>query len=328
MAVSSPALEPQHLMHGLSFDQLHTVRTIVSAGSFHEAGKVLCLTQPAISQRVRHIERMLGAPIFDRHAGIGVSPTPVGGMLLAFCDRAIRALDEFSAELESVRAPSGEAEFGIAAPGNLIEYMLVPMLQVLQNRQPHLTVRLRQAAHNDLVTMTANGKVDVAIDRSPAHPSLVTVARMTEQLHLIAPAGHELLSLCPRDRPATIGKYPFANYTVGLRTRDLIQRWAAKVGAVIVPQVESRNVAALKAAALDHGALSILPVLAVRDEVRAGKLVLVEIADMPLRRVAVVTAKPGDERSRNVRGFVDELIAFSERNPDSFTVEVSRTLSQ
>jgi DNA-binding transcriptional LysR family regulator len=237
-------------------------------------------------------------------------------------------LDEFSADLEAFQSPHSEAALRIAAPGNLIQYMLVPMLSVLQDRHPHLTVHLRQAAHGELVKMAATGKVDVAIDRSPAHPSLVTVARMNEQLHLVAPAGHELLSICPKDRPAAIGKYPFASYTVGLRTRDLIQRWAAKVGAAIVPQVESRSVPALKAAVLEHGVLSILPVLAVRDEVRAGKLSLVEIADMPLRRVAVVTTKPGDEHSPKVRSFVDELIDLSTRNPDSFTVEVRRAVSR
>lgn len=300
---------PQQLIQSLTFDQLYTVRTIVSTGSFHEASKILCLTQPAISQRVRHIEHLLGAPVFDRHSGIGVTLTPVGEALLEFCERSIRGLDEFSAELDAVRSPTDGAELRVVAPSDIIQYLLVGMLPVFQERHPQLTVRVRQSVdRNDVVKLLTSGKADLAFDRSPTHSSLLTVARMTEQLHLVVPEGHEMLRLPVRDRPSAIGKYPFATYSPGMRTRDLIQRWAAKVGAIIVPQIESRSVAVMKEAVLQHNAIAVLPAMAVSPEVRAGALVMAEIADMPLTRTTAITARHGEERSPRVRVFVEELM--------------------
>lgn len=318
-----PRSTPQQLMYNLTFDQLHTVRTIVGTGSFHEASKLLCLTQPAISQRVRHIERMLGTPVFDRHSGVGVTLTPAGEALLEFCERSIRSLDEFSAELEAVRSPSDGAELRVMATSDVIQYILVPMLTGFQRRHPQLAVRVLQSVDRDeVLRMLTSGKVDLAFDRSPTHPSLVPVARMSEQLHLVVPAGHELLSLPARDRPSAIGKYPFAIYAPGMRSRDLIQRWAAKAGAVIAPLIESRSVAVMKDAVLQHGAVSILPATSIFREVRAGMLVLAEISDMPLTRNTAIAARQGDERSPRIRAFVEELIANCGAGPDGPAAEV------
>lgn len=301
---------PQRLMYNLTFDQLYTVRTIAGTGSFHEASRILCLTQPAISQRVRHIERMLGAPVFDRHSGVGVTLTPVGEALLEFCDRAIRSLDEFAAELDAVRSPPDGGTLRVMAPSDIIQYLLVPVLPRFSEHHPHLAVRLRQSVdRGELVRMLGSGMADLAFDRSPTHSSLQTVARLNEQLHLVVPAGHSLLDVPSRDRPAAIGSYPFATYSPGMRSRDLVQRWAAKAGAVIAPQIESRSVAVLKAAILQHGAIGILPSMAVSCEARAGTLVLAEIAGAPFVRATAIAAQRGEERSPRIRALVEEIIS-------------------
>jgi DNA-binding transcriptional LysR family regulator len=279
-------------MYNLTFDQLYTVRTIAGTGSFHEASRILCLTQPAISQRVRHIERMLGAPVFDRHSGVGVSLTAVG-------------------ELEAVRAPADEAALRVMAPSDIIQYLLVPMLPRFHERQPHLAMRVRQSQdRSEIVRMLSGGLTDLAFDRSPTHSSLQTVARMNEQLCLVAPPSHPILELPVRDRPAAIGRYPFATYSPGMRSRDLVQRWAAKAGAVIAPQIESRSIAVMKDAIAQEDAIGILPAISVSVELRNGSLETVGISDMPLVRATAIAARPGEERSPRVRAFVEELIGF------------------
>lgn len=311
------------LVQNLTFDQLHAVRTIVSTGSFREASKILCLTQPAISQRVRHIEKLLGAPIFDRHSGVGVTLTHVGETLLEFCDRSIRSLDEFSAELAAVKSPSRETDLTVVAPSDLIQFVLVPMLPGFQERHPNISVRIKQSVDRaDVFKMLSSGQADVAFDRSPTHSSLTTLARMNERLFLVARTGHELVNVPVRDRPREICRYPFVTYSQGMRTRNLIQRWAVKIGADITPLIETRTVPVMKDAVLHDGALSVLPETAVYREVRDGTISLVEIADMPLTRATAVAARPGDERSPSLRSFVDELMATYTQKLERLAAEV------
>ncbi|MBY8858033.1 LysR family transcriptional regulator [Nocardia sp. CA2R105] len=314
----------QHrLLHGLTFDQLHAIRTIAATGSFREASKILCLTQPAISQRVRQIERMLGAPIFERHSGVGVTLTAAGETILQFCERSMLSLDELAADLESALAPPNDSELRIMAPSDLIEYVLLPMLAPFHSRQPHVEVRVRQSVDRaEIVNMLSSGKVDLAFDRSPTHPSLTTLARMNEHLYLVAPSDHELLKLSPKDRPAAIADHPFVTYAPGMRTWNLTQRWAAKVGATIVPTIETRNVALMKHAIKQYGTLSILPGVAVSQEIQDGSMVAVEIADMPLTRTTAIAAHPGEDQAPAIHSFVEELVAAYAQRSDTTAAEI------
>ena len=51
----------------MSFKHIQYVLTIVQEGSITAASNKLYVTQPALSQMVKLIERDLGAPIFDRN---------------------------------------------------------------------------------------------------------------------------------------------------------------------------------------------------------------------------------------------------------------------
>ncbi|WP_166462783.1 LysR family transcriptional regulator [Amycolatopsis acidicola] len=321
--MSTPGPDQHRLLHGLTFDQLHAIRTIVATGSFREASKILCLTQPAISQRVRQIERMLGTPIFERHSGVGVTLTTTGEKILEFCERSMESLDALTADLEAALAPPNDSELRVMAPSDLIQYVLLPMLAPFHARHPHVSARVRQSASRaEIVSMLTSGKVDLAFDRSPTHPSLTTLARMNEHLYLVAPAGHELVKIPPKDRPAAIGNYPFAAYAPGMRTWNLAQRWAAKVGATIVPAIETRNVTVMKQAVRQYGALSIVPAISVSQEIRDGSMVAVEITDMPLTRTTAIAARPGEERTPAIHSFVEELAATYAQRSDSATAGI------
>jgi DNA-binding transcriptional LysR family regulator len=259
---------------------------------------------------VRQIERMLGAAVFDRHSGVGVTLTPVGQALLEFCERSIRGLDAFSAELDAIRTAAAPSGLRIIAPSDCMQYLLLPMLPEFRARHGRFALRVEQTGDcRRIPGALAGGQADLAFHELPAHSSLATAAWLDEQLHLVVAAGHELLSLPARDRPMAIGKHPFAAYAPGMRTRDLIQRWAAKNGITITPQIESNSVPVLKDAVLRNDAVGIVPGIAVLREVAAGQLVRADVAGMPLTRTKVVAVRPGDERSPQVRAFLTELMA-------------------
>lgn len=44
--------------------RLHTLLTLMEAGSYTKAARVLSLTQPAVSHHIRQLEQEYGAPVF------------------------------------------------------------------------------------------------------------------------------------------------------------------------------------------------------------------------------------------------------------------------
>lgn len=324
-------LESQELVDqlslGLTFDQLAVVRTVASTGSFREAAKLLCLTQPAVSQRVRQIERLVGRRIFDRHMGVGVTLTPIGESLLDFCERSMRGLNELATEItghDNGRQP----DFAIAAPSDVIEYLLLPSLADMEARHPLDGVRLQQGStHDAVLQMVSSGSVDLAFDRWPTPSSLLTLARMQEHLYLVARPEHELLRLPVEDRPHAIDRYPFAAYASGMRSRGLIQRWAGRIGASLMTHLECRNVSTMKALVLRNNAISVVPGVSVMTEIANHELEIVDIAEMPLNRSLAISTRAGQDKLERVHGFVDDLVEYWQQLPEFALSDVRRTLS-
>src|SRR5689334_5846919 len=97
----------------LSLQQLRCFCATVRTGSFTAAAEALGVTQPAVAEHVRNLERALGAPLFTR-AGRGVTPTAAGA---AFAERApgvLEALATAVAGVDDVAAlRSGTLAFGL-----------------------------------------------------------------------------------------------------------------------------------------------------------------------------------------------------------------------
>jgi DNA-binding transcriptional LysR family regulator len=78
----------------------------------------------------------------------------------------------------------------------------------------------------------SSGTADVAFYRIPLDAGLATVAVMNEKLHLVA--GRAIpFSTChgPIGRPP-LAYYSFATYPASMRSRQLVERWAPKAGAL------------------------------------------------------------------------------------------------
>ena len=66
--------------------------TVAKNESFSKAAKVLYLTQPAVSQSIRQLERELDTRLFNRTPK-GVSLTSEGSLLFEYVNSAINLID-------------------------------------------------------------------------------------------------------------------------------------------------------------------------------------------------------------------------------------------
>ena len=82
----------------LSLQQVRCFCAALELGSFSAAADALRVSQPAVAEQVRKLERALGADLFVR-AGRGVLPTDAG---LAFADHAAQSLRALEVAADSV----------------------------------------------------------------------------------------------------------------------------------------------------------------------------------------------------------------------------------
>ncbi len=89
----------------LNFEQINTLIAVSNEGAFSKAAKVLRITQPAVSERIRLLEEKLGLPLLVRKVPIEL--TEAGRKLIAYANQ-VSVLEATLLQSLSLREPLSE----------------------------------------------------------------------------------------------------------------------------------------------------------------------------------------------------------------------------
>ena len=137
---------------------LRSLIAVADTGGFHRAAASLQLSQSAVSQHVRRLERVLGRPLVEPD-GRRTRLTPAGVALLAEARLIIASHDEALRRLALVEAP----EFVIGATDHAADYMLPPVVSALGEAFPDLQVKFRFDRTTPLNDALDRGSIDLAV---------------------------------------------------------------------------------------------------------------------------------------------------------------------
>lgn len=168
-------------------------RTVARAGSLSAAARSLAMTQSAVSQQLRHLEREAGSPLLVRGPR-GVTLTEAGTMLLARADAVASQLHMAGEELSSV-ADLRVGRVRLVAFPSAAAVLVPGALQELRARSPGLEVTMVEAEPPEAWASVRAGETDVALvfgydGPPPDDGELVWIPLAVEPLHLVLPPGH------------------------------------------------------------------------------------------------------------------------------------------
>jgi DNA-binding transcriptional LysR family regulator len=144
---------------GISFRQVEAFHWIARSGSFSEAARLLNATQPAISNRIRELERLTGARLFERR-GRAVRLTPAGRDLQAMAEQLVALGEAFAARAAPAGAIAGMMRIGAA---DTVALTWLPRLVArMSARYPRLAVELSVDLSTNLRARLADGDLDIA----------------------------------------------------------------------------------------------------------------------------------------------------------------------
>ncbi|MDA0171454.1 LysR family transcriptional regulator [Solirubrobacter taibaiensis] len=142
----------------LDLDHLRTLVAIAECGGFSKAAAALHISQPALSQHVRLLERGLGRKLFEKD-GRGMKFTAEGDRVLAEARQILAVHDQALARLD-VRA---EQTLVVGSTEHAAEQVLPAMIRALSEAFPHVTTRFEIGRSTQLTESVAKGVVDFAI---------------------------------------------------------------------------------------------------------------------------------------------------------------------
>jgi DNA-binding transcriptional LysR family regulator len=161
---------------------------------FRRAAERLFVSQPPLSQRIRALERELGAVLFVRTTR-RVELTEAGRV---FLDHARAALDVVASAGRAAKLAQA-GEIGRVELGYLhsTSYTLLPaILKACRTRLPGIEIRLHELAVDRQLVALLDGRVDLALARLPInHPRVDTATLIEEPMVLALPLGHPLTLL-------------------------------------------------------------------------------------------------------------------------------------
>lgn len=145
----------------LDASALRLVRAVRDTGSVTAAARELGLTQPAASQQLRAVERVVGTPVVVR-AGRGVRLTEAGQVLARNATTVQAALDATAAEVAAVaRLDAGRVR--VAAFPSAAATLLPGALAALRSRHPGLACTFTDAEPGPALDLLDAGEAEVAV---------------------------------------------------------------------------------------------------------------------------------------------------------------------
>ncbi|MFJ2211113.1 LysR family transcriptional regulator [Streptomyces sp. NPDC101062] len=142
----------------LDITALRSLVAVADRGGFHRAAEALALSQSAVSQHVRRLEKTLGRPVVERE-GRGTRFTADGARLLEQARRVLAVHDE------AVRTLLGDAgdSVVIGSTEHAADQILPLLTAAVREALPECRVRFRIDRSARLVEAVERGTVDLAV---------------------------------------------------------------------------------------------------------------------------------------------------------------------
>lgn len=143
--------------------------------SFSEASKKLFISQSAVSQSIKALEKKLEQPLFIRNTK-RVKMTPEGEILFKHIEPAINLIIRGENQIMDVKALGG-GQLRIGASDTICRYFLVPYLKEFHEHFPNVHIKVTNATSARCVDLLENEQVDLVVTNFP-NPRMNTISHI------------------------------------------------------------------------------------------------------------------------------------------------------
>lgn len=149
----------------INYESYKVFYYVATTLSFSEASKQLYISQSAVSQSIKALEKKLGQPLFVRSTK-NVQLTPAGQILLKHIEPAIHMIRKGENQIMDSES-LGLGQLHIGATDTICRYFLVPYLKQFHQKFPHVPIKVTNASSLSCVDLLEQGKVDLIVTNEP-----------------------------------------------------------------------------------------------------------------------------------------------------------------
>ncbi len=266
---------------------------VAKQGSLTKASEELFISQPAVSQSIKQLERQLGGKLFERTRN-GMELTENGKALYDAVKDALRALS--SAEEKFTLAQSSTGSLKICASDTVFNYYLIPFIKAYHDKYPSVKLQLISCTSSETIEHLKNKTADIGFVNMPFSSDKIELLGIAMTLHDGFFAGDKYFSVCEDKMPLSrLQDYPLLMLETPTVTASAVIDFAKSQGVHLVPEVELGSLELAVASAVANMGVACVPKEFAQNELLAGKLKEIKTEpSLPARAIGVVALKGAD----------------------------------
>jgi len=288
--------------------QLKIFYEVATKLSMTEAANSLFMTQPAISQTIKDLEKEYCVNFFDR-IGKKLYLTNDGEIFLSYTRRILNLCDECSKEIMSSKdLKTGQLRIGASTTIGI--YILTDIIGKYTKENKGIDVSITIENTNNIVNLILENKIDFAYVEGPVHSDELIVEKFCDdELVVITSVEH------PFAKQKTIDIKALESEKIIMRekgsgTREVFENLLISHNLTIRKFLELGNTEAIKKAVEASLGISCISKRAVQSELENKKLTAVPLQNIRIsRKLSVIYHK-----DKNLSNLFNSFLQYSREN--------------
>ncbi len=274
--------------------------------SFSTAAKKLFISQSAVSQSIKQLEKLLGVTLFFRKSRT-IDLTPEGEMLFSYASQAFNFLKTAEDKLQELEE-LGSGEIRIGVSDTVCKYFIMPFIKEFGRLYPKVAIKVINRTTPQLLEVLKNGLIDMAIATLPVNGNIFSVTPFIKVRDIFV-ASDRFCGL--RNKKISLhelSRYPLVMLPSNSATRKSIDDFFAQHGIACSPEIELESLDLLVEFALIGTGIACVLKESALDNMAKGLLFEVETEEeLPQREIGIITMQ-NVMLSKAVRTFADLLL--------------------
>ena len=265
----------------LTIRQLEVLAAVGREGSVTAAAQALHLTQPAVSMQLRQLEEQLELTMFEP-VGRRLQITEPGRELVRLAIELLGRLDDLEQTARSLRGVGhGRVRLGVVSTAKYFAPRLLAQFLKL-----HAGLEFKLTIHNraEIIDQLQSYSIDLGIMGQPPEGLQLDGTPFAPNPLVAIGAPSHPLSLRRGLRPEDLSGQPFIVREPGSGTRNAMDRFFVDHDVKVRQVMEADSNETIKQAVMAGIGLGFLSLHTVRPELAAGRIAVLDVQGLPLRR--------------------------------------------
>lgn len=291
----------------MHIESLKVFCDLVDLQSFSLAAERNFVTQSAVSQQIRSLEERFKRKLLERVRGRrDVKLTPAGEVFYREAKNVLSAFDQLQESLRGLVGKIG-GTVKVACTYSVGLHEMPAKVGEFMSKFPSARIDLEYSRTTRVVRDVLNGSVELGILAfSDPRRGLMIVQMPTDRMVLVCPPGHKF-SARTQVRTKDLDGIEFVHFERDTPTRKATDRILKAAGVEVKKVAEFDNIETIKRAVEVGFGVAILPLPAVVDVEKAGRLAVVKLAEKDWVRPVGVIHRSDRSLSLAAKKFVQLL---------------------